>query len=180
MEGFLVYSRVNGVIDSNESLKRFPMGFLKLMKSTGYALHGLAYLARHCDREAIQLREIAGALGMPENYMAKIFQTLSRSGLVAVSRGAHRGYRLARSAGEITLLEVIELYEGPIDETGCFLDKYDCDIADQCLFGEFWGGVKKAIRRKLRGATIEQFLKNWPPEEGEQVDPVYAGKGIFA
>jgi Rrf2 family iron-sulfur cluster assembly transcriptional regulator len=154
------------------------MGFLKFMKSTGYALHGLAYLARHPQRQPIQLREIASALRMPENYMAKIFQTLSRAGLVAASRGAHRGYRLARPAAEISLLEVIELYEGPIDENRCVLDENSCSIAEQCLFGEFWGGVKKTVRRRLRSATIEQFLKNWsqwewvPPDVGPMEDDV--------
>jgi len=76
------------------------MRFLRLMKSTGYALHGLAYLACHSEGEPIQLREIDNATHMPESYMAKIFQALSRAGLVAVSSGVHRGYRLARPAEE--------------------------------------------------------------------------------
>ena len=86
------------------------MGFLKFMKSTGYALHGVVYLARRAEQQPILLREIAEALQMPENYMAKIFQSLSKAGLVTASRGAHRGYRLARPAGEISLLDVVELH----------------------------------------------------------------------
>ncbi len=148
------------------------------MKSTGYALHGIAYLARHTEREPIQLREIARSLRMPENYMAKIFQTLSRAGLVASSRGAHRGYRLARPAEDISLLEVIELYEGTIDEKGCFLDENRCAISDKCLFGEFWGGVKKEVRRRLKGVTIQQFLKNWPEEDLESLGGLSIRKRI--
>ncbi|MBW2146566.1 MAG: Rrf2 family transcriptional regulator [Deltaproteobacteria bacterium] len=154
------------------------MGFLRFMKSTGYALHGIAFLARHNDGEPIQLREIAGALGMPENYMAKIFQTLSRAGLVNASRGAHRGYRLVRPAEDISLLEVIELYEGPIDSIGCFLDENSCAISDRCLFGGFWGGVKKEVRRRLEGATIQQFLKNWPAGNTEQPGDILIRKGL--
>ena len=154
------------------------MSFLRLMKSTGYAIHGLAYLARHSERKPMQLREIAGALRMPENYMAKIFQTLSRAGLVSVSRGAHRGYRLARPAKDISLLDVIELYEGPIDKNRCFLDEKNCALSDQCLFGEFWSGVKKTVRRRLRGTSIEQFLENWPDEETEYEHGTVIGKGL--
>ena len=145
------------------------MGFLKFMRSTGYALHGLAYLASQDKPEPIQLREIAGALNMPENYMAKIFQVLSRAGLVHASRGSHRGYRLARPAAEISLLHVVELFEGPVDDNACFLGEIHCPVSEHCFFGGYWGAVKKMIRGELNDATLEQFLNHWPIAEiGEE------------
>lgn len=90
--------------------------------STTYALRALAYLAG-TNGETVSLgREVAERVRVPPPYLAKILSTLARAGLVQATRGVRGGYRLARPAAEIRLVEIVEPFEGKQMRLGCLLD----------------------------------------------------------
>jgi Rrf2 family protein len=73
----------------------------------------LELAAAHERGEPVQIRRIADEHGIPSRFLVQILLQLKSASLVASTRGAAGGYRLARSANEITLAEVIEVMEGP-------------------------------------------------------------------
>ena len=79
-----------------------------------YAVCGLFDLAYNGLGEAVQVRVMSERQQIPARYLEQIFQRLRRAGLVAGKRGPGGGYRLARAAGAITLLEIVEAVEGPV------------------------------------------------------------------
>ena len=79
-----------------------------------YAVCGLFDLAYNGLGEAVQVRVMSERQQVPARYLEQIFQRLRRAGIVAGKRGPGGGYRLARAAGAITLLEVVEAVEGPV------------------------------------------------------------------
>jgi Rrf2 family protein len=87
---------------------------MKLTSATRYALHALAYLARHGGGRMLAAAAIAGAAGLPERFLVKALRPLVGAGLLEAVRGPRGGYRLARPAKRITLLEVVEAVEGPV------------------------------------------------------------------
>ncbi len=93
---------------------------MKLSRASLYALHGMAYLAGHASRNYVSLATIRKELGLPEKHLAKIFQSLARSGLLNSLRGVNGGFALARPAAEITLLEIIKTIDG--------LPRGDCPV----------------------------------------------------
>jgi Rrf2 family protein len=129
---------------------------MQMTASSGYAIHGLAYLAYKGGDAVIYLSEIAKYFSIPSSYLAKVFQALARGGLVASYRGAKGGYALARPAKKITLREVIEIFEGPI-RNDCPLMRSPCNVRSMCSVSERLGQAQKAFLDELDQHTIEEI-----------------------
>jgi Rrf2 family iron-sulfur cluster assembly transcriptional regulator len=96
------------------------LGPVKLSKSARYALYAASEMASAGDRP-VTVGEVAQAYGIPTAALAKIFQQLVRSGLAAGTRGVGGGYRLARRAKDVTLLDVLHVYDAPRSDDACLL-----------------------------------------------------------
>lgn len=82
---------------------------MKLTRATCYALHALAYMAAQKDyRIAVASHTIAQDKGIPERFLLKVLKPLVDRGVLESIKGPRGGYRLARPASEITVLEIIE------------------------------------------------------------------------
>ena len=89
---------------------------MKLTSRCEYALLALIYLARHQEGYA-PVQTIASAQQIPPKFLEQILLTLRRSKYLHSMKGKGGGYRLAKPAGEITLAEVIRLFDGPLAPT---------------------------------------------------------------
>ena len=128
-------------------------GPMQMTASSGYAIHGLAYLAYKGGDVVIYLSEIAEFFSIPSSYLAKVFQALARGGLVVSYRGAKGGYALARPAKEITLRQVIEIFEGPI-RNDCPLMRSPCNVKTLCSVSERLGQAQQAFLDELDEHSI--------------------------
>ncbi len=131
---------------------------MEISKASAVAIHGLAYLADAQDQAPLDVREIAGGLGMPQGYVAKIFQTLSKNQLAYSRRGPKGGYVLARRPETISLLDIIEAVEGPILSSQCIfpLGK-QCRMFDRCKIREQLETLKAQTRELYKGVTLDSF-----------------------
>ena len=77
-----------------------------------WAIHCCSLLAMLPPDSALRLEKIAEYYDLPVPYLRKHFQALSRSGLVATTSGPRGGYRLARAAADISLLQIYQALEG--------------------------------------------------------------------
>ncbi|MEE7566239.1 SUF system Fe-S cluster assembly regulator, partial [Xanthomonas sp. Kuri4-3] len=92
---------------------------------------------------------------------------LAQAGLVEGLRGVHGGYRLARAAGDITLIEIVEAMEGPLAITECSQDHGQCGIAHQCGVRANWRLINDVVADALRGVTLAQMLHPLPLPSGD-------------
>ena len=83
---------------------------MTLSKFSRYALHAALEMARAGDRP-VTVAQVAGPLGIPPTALAKVFQQLVRAGLAVGTRGIGGGYRLARPRTDITVLDVVAVFE---------------------------------------------------------------------
>lgn len=118
---------------------------LKITGAANLALHAASYLAVHSDRTPISTVEIAGQFKVSEDHLRKVFQRLTRAGIVETVRGPHGGIRLKGKAENITLLDVYEAMEGPLTQSGCLLGRKKCTY-NVCIFGDLFTTVNKQIR----------------------------------
>jgi Rrf2 family protein len=87
---------------------------MKLTRASSYALHAIEYMAAHKQQKPVASHHIAEARGIPERFLLKVLKPLVSARVLHSVKGPNGGYRLARPASKITMLEVIEAVDGPI------------------------------------------------------------------
>lgn len=116
---------------------------------------------------------IAEQTRISEPTVAKVLKMLSRAELVLSVRGAAGGYRLAREAVRISLVDIIEAVEGPIALTACVDGaEPDCALGACCGVRGRWDAVNLALRSALEGVMLTDMMRSEfkrPREEGEAV-----------
>jgi Rrf2 family protein len=139
---------------------------MKLSRASTYAFYGLTYLASQRDR-IVPLPEISSRCGVPEKHLAKIFHTLARAGLLTSARGVNGGFALARPADQISPLEVIEIVDGRIADSGCLLLGVPCDRGSVCRINAVWRRAQHQMLAVLREATLADMT----PSESVSIRP---------
>ena len=87
---------------------------MKLTRASSYALHAMTFIASQKQNQPIASHLIAQARGIPERFLLKVLKPLVSCRFLYSIKGPTGGYRLARSASDITLLDVVEAVDGPI------------------------------------------------------------------
>ncbi|HNT36775.1 MAG TPA: Rrf2 family transcriptional regulator [bacterium] len=129
-------------------MARFP----GISDAASLALHALSLFAK---KHAILLstREVAELLDVSEAHLAKVLQRLNRSGLVVSVRGPGGGFTLAKPAEKVTLLEVYEAIEGPMDQSTCLLRKPVCPEG-KCILGDLLKSMNAQVKDRLSQTTL--------------------------
>ena len=92
---------------------------MRLTRAGEYAVRCMLYLASLGTGELAMRKEIARVMGIPEQFLGKIAQQLSRAGFIDIVQGAKGGYRLVVPPQKLTLLDVVEAVEAEQDEVEC-------------------------------------------------------------
>lgn len=87
---------------------------MKLTRASSYALHAVAFMAVQKHDRPIASHNIAQARGIPERFLLKVLKPLVSARVLLSIKGPNGGYRLAKKADDITMLEVLEAVDGPI------------------------------------------------------------------
>src|SRR3954452_24623634 len=88
---------------------------MKLSRASSYALHAEAFMAGRKDNtKAVASHHIAAARGIPDRFLLKVLKPLVSARILLSLKGPNGGYRLARKAEEISMLDVLEAVDGPI------------------------------------------------------------------
>ena len=128
-----------------------------------YACLAVLALARQgAGSSPLRIREISGTYGIPERYLVQILLRLKVAGLVASTRGAAGGYRLARAASSISLGEILTAVEGP-DTAG--RQSSGAKRATASVLDPIWDLVRAAERAVLDRTTIAELAAVDSPEE---------------
>ena len=126
-----------------------------LTTTSEHALRALTHLARLPEGASMLGRELAEQAGIPANYLSKIMWTLGNAKIIDATRGNGGGYRLRRSAAEIHLFEVVELFDRDRVRQACFLGGgKTCDHVNPCTAHDAWRGVRTAYLDFLHTTTV--------------------------
>lgn len=132
-----------------------------------YGVRLLVELGRRGDGRPVALASVAEAETLPLSYLEHLVAKLRDAGLVSSTRGAHGGYRLARPAEEIQMLEVVEALEGPVAPMECFhterdgkvLCSHESDGDRACATKLLWTRVHGGVTRALAGTTLAELVE---------------------
>ena len=124
---------------------------LGISSKTIYAIAALKELGALEANAVSKIKEIAQAANIPQNFLEQILLELKKQGLLVSVKGAHGGYRLAKSLQEITLKDVVLVLE-----TDIFSDVYQTDNPGLKLF---WEDLKNSVSKNFEIPLSE--LKNY-------------------
>jgi len=95
---------------------------LSITSKSPYAVQALVELGLHGGGEPVSIAELARRREIPVQFLEQLFAVLRRAGVLQSQRGVKGGYRFARDPAELTVLEVVELLDGPLgaDAEGVF------------------------------------------------------------
>lgn len=129
-----------------------------MLSQTGqYALRAALHLAAIPPPATMGVAELAEALDLPQNYLSKVLHQLARAGVLISARGKGGGFRLARPAEKITLLEVLELFDGVGPRTQCLLGRPVCSDAKPCPAHQRWSEISQRMVAFFRESTLAQL-----------------------
>ena len=123
---------------------------ISITTKSPYALSALVELFRHGDRGPVPIAELARRREIPVQFLEQLFATLRRAGILRSHRGVKGGYTFARPGTEITVLEIVELLDGPVGAgaTGVFATA--AQAARTVLAGSTVAEVAEAEARDAR------------------------------
>ncbi len=124
-----------------------------LSLTSEYALRAMTYLAKHQPDWPIPGKQIAEEADIPPKYLSKVLGDLVRAGLLEATRGKSGGFRMARPAREISLLEVLSPFER-VERRLCPFGNDRCKDEDPCVAQEKWKQVSDAYRKFLERTSI--------------------------
>ena len=120
---------------------------------TDYAIRALIYLVNHQGSYA-KAADIASTMDIPTGFLHQVLQELQRARLVSSRSGPSGGYLLARAPEDITILEIVETLEDPIQTSECALRGGPCHWDEVCAMHWVWSSARTALSDSLRGATL--------------------------
>jgi Rrf2 family protein len=127
---------------------------MQITRQADYAVRAVHYLAKINGDGRAPTSKIAEEMKIPPSFLAKIVSQLSVAGVLATSRGARGGVALARSPGEISLLEVIEAIDGPITLNECVPDRSACVFGKDCPVHDVWCQAQVDLVARLQQTSF--------------------------
>ncbi len=115
----------------------------------------MTQLAKLPEGAFLSLKEAAEDMSMPLGYLEEIAGLLKTAGLVQGRQGPKGGYRLAKTAQEITAKEIVEALEGPVAFVACM--DGGCPVSGKCHSKKLWGFLQKNVVQTLHETRLSEI-----------------------
>lgn len=132
---------------------------MKISTRGRYGVRILLDLALHEGDAPRLIRDISESQRISEKYISRLIIALRRAGMVHSIRGAKGGFRLARDPGELTLLDIVEVMEGPLSIVDCARSPEQCERSRACATRGIWGRLNAEIRESMRKITLRDIIE---------------------
>ncbi len=134
---------------------------MRLSRKSDYALRAVKHLSNLPKGKLGSINSVSEAENIPREFLAKILKDLTRSGILVSYQGVTGGYRLAKTAREITFLTVMEAIDGPIHLNLCTeLGDCRCEQYRTCQLKGFWEGQEKLFKKALSKEHFGKYKRS--------------------
>jgi Rrf2 family protein len=126
-------------------------------KKCEYGLQGVLYLAAHLEEKVTSSEDISRALGIPKEFISKILQSLTESGIVESKKGKNGGFILAKAPSKIRLIDIVAAIDGLDIFNSCVIGFPECSPDHPCPVHQQWGDLRTKAYSMLTEETIDNF-----------------------
>ncbi|HEY4632844.1 MAG TPA: Rrf2 family transcriptional regulator [Candidatus Limnocylindrales bacterium] len=127
---------------------------LELTRRGDYAVRAMLALADPVADPWLSVTRISVTMAIPERFLARVMRDLTGAGLVEARTGRNGGYRLARPATSISLLDVISAVESVDPLRQCVLRGIPCGSSGRCAVHDTFTEARTALQERLAEATL--------------------------
>lgn len=135
-------------------------GLMKLSTKGRYGVKAMVDLAIHYGKEPVSIKSISERQNVSEYYLEQLFSPLRRSELIKSIRGAQGGYVLSKPPEKITVKEIMEVLEGPVEISDC-LEDGSCSNIDCCATRLLWARIKDSIDSVMESTTLKDMVDDY-------------------
>ncbi len=128
-----------------------------LSKSCVYGLRAVLYVVQNNSDGYVPIREISDKLNISFHFLTKILQVLTQNQLMVSYRGPKGGINLAKSAGKITILDIIHALDGEEIFQECLLGLPNCDDSAPCPLHHNWTHYCRSLKENFSNTTIKDL-----------------------
>ena len=134
---------------------------MKLSTKGRYGLRAMIDLARYSEKEPVSISSIAMRQDISERYLEQLVGLLKKAGLVRSIRGATGGYVLTKSAGEISVGDVLRALEGRLEPVRCaaFYSEEGCMASDGCVTKYVWQKINDSINEAVDKMMLDELVR---------------------
>jgi Rrf2 family protein len=128
---------------------------LALTRRGDYGVRAMLALATDHEGVWLSVPRISASMQIPERFLPRVMSDLARAGLIEGRAGRTGGYRLARPAAGITLLDVISAIEPEPDARSCVLRGGPCGLDGRCAVHDAFTGAREAMLERLDTVSLD-------------------------
>lgn len=130
-----------------------------ISQTSQYALRAMVFLSQQGSGELVKVKAVSEKMQVPQNYLSKIFHTLSRHGILESSPGKKGGFQLAHPAEELLLTEIVRPFESSDFPKICILGQTVCSDDKPCSAHSKWKKTAEKIRYFFDTTTLHELSK---------------------
>lgn len=132
---------------------------MQITRAADYAVRVMVYLAAMPPGVRLQRNTLVELSEAPNSFLSKILQRLVSARLISSYRGAGGGFELAMPASSISLLNVVEAIDGPVQLNVCVHGAEGCGRQLSCVVHSVWTEAQRALVNILGSASIEVLAR---------------------
>ena len=133
---------------------------MKLSTRSRYGTRILVDLARHHDQGPVQIGEISKRQDISVKYLEQLIRPLKQANIVTSVRGPKGGHLLAKKPEEISLGQIVRLFEGQSELVECISHPEKCSMSDDCQVRLAWQDATRVLYEKLDSTTIADLVNS--------------------
>ncbi|MBU3091923.1 RrF2 family transcriptional regulator [Clostridium sp. CM028] len=133
---------------------------MKLSTKGRYGVKAMVDLSINYGEQPVSIKSISERQNISEYYLEQLFSSLRRAKLIKSIRGAQGGYILNRKPEEITIQDVLDVLEGPIEVSNC-LEDGACNNIDCCATRLLWKKLKNSIDSVTSSITLKDIVDDY-------------------
>ena len=126
-------------------------------KKCEYGMQAVLYLAAHQTGGVTRVDDIAAALKVPKEFVSKILQSLTASGIASSKKGKFGGFALAKDPSRIRLIDIVAAIDGLEMFESCVLGFPNCTPDTPCPVHDTWGELRTLAYNMLTEETLDKF-----------------------
>ncbi|MEW6015304.1 MAG: Rrf2 family transcriptional regulator [Candidatus Zixiibacteriota bacterium] len=132
---------------------------MQFTRAEEYGIMGVVFLAEQERERVVPLSEIAHAQDVPEKFLAKIFQNLTKAGIVRSHRGVKGGFTLGKDPAMVTMKDVVETIQGPYRLIKCLDDRDCCEKYADCPIRTVLEEAEAQLLKVFGKYSIDDLIK---------------------